>query len=232
MTDRTILVVGGTSGIGLELARDIVARGDRVVITGRDGDNCAEVAAGIGERASSVALDISEPESIAGQLAPLGQLHGLVLAAIERDANTVREYDIARARRLVTLKLIGYTEVVHALLPRMDEDASVVLFGGRAKDRPYPGSTTVSTVNGGVVGMVNSLVTELKPVRVNGLHPGIIGDSPYWASKPAAIEATLARTPTGRLASMADIVGAVDFLLTNRGVNGVQLDVDNGWLLL
>ena len=121
---------------------------------------------------------------------------------------------------------------MHALRPELHDESAVVIFGGRAKDRPYPGSTTVSTVNGGVVGMVNSLVTELEPIRVNALHPGIIGDSPYWASKPAAIEAALARTPTGRLASMADIVGAVDFLLTNRGVNGVQLDVDNGWLLM
>jgi len=122
---------------------------------------------------------------------------------------------------------------VHTLRPALHDDSAIVVFGGRAKDRPYPGSTTVSTVNGGVVGMVNSLVTELKPIRVNAVHPGIIGDSPYWAAKPAdVLEGYRSRTPTGRLASMADIVGAVDFLLTNRGVNGVQLYVDNGWLLM
>jgi NAD(P)-dependent dehydrogenase (short-subunit alcohol dehydrogenase family) len=234
MNDRTILVVGGTSGIGLELARDIVARGDRVVITGRDEDNCAEVAAGIGERASSVALDISEPESIAGQLAPLGQLHGLVLAAIERDANTVREYDIARARRLVTLKLIGYTEVVHALLDRLEPSRAtgIVLFGGRAKDLPYPGSTTVSTINGGVVGLTNTLALELAPIRVNSLHPGIIGDSPFWANKPeGTLDKYTTRTPGGELATMADVVDATQFLLRNQGVSGTSLYVDRGWRL-
>jgi NAD(P)-dependent dehydrogenase (short-subunit alcohol dehydrogenase family) len=234
MTDRTILVVGATSGIGLELARDIVARGDRVVITGRDRARTEEVAASIGERAGAIALDISEPEAIAEQLAPLGAVHGLVLAAIERDANTVRDYDIARARRLVTLKLIGYTEVVHALLDRLEpsRETGIVLFGGRAKDAPYPGSTTVSTINGGVEGLVRTLALELAPIRVNAIHPGIVGDSPFWASKPdGVLDGYTGRTPGGELATMADIVDATQFLLRNQGVSGTSLYVDRGWRL-
>lgn len=234
MTDRTILVVGATSGIGLELARDIVARGDRVVITGRDRARTEEVAASIGERAGAIALDISEPEAIAEQLAPLGAVHGLVLAAIERDANTVRDYDIARARRLVTLKLIGYTEVVHALLDRLEpsRETGIVLFGGRAKDAPYPGSTTVSTINGGVEGLVRTLALELAPIRVNAIHPGIVGDSPFWASKPdGVLDGYTSRTPGGELATMADIVDATQFLLHNQGVSGTSLYVDRGWRL-
>jgi NAD(P)-dependent dehydrogenase (short-subunit alcohol dehydrogenase family) len=232
MSERTVVVIGGTSGIGLEIARAVVARGDRVVLTGRDPDRAREVAASIGDRATGVAVDISEPESIAGSLAGIGAVHGLVLAAIERDANTVRDYDIARATRLVTLKLVGYTETVHTLLGRMEEtvDTGIVLFGGRAKDAPYPGSTTVSTINGGVVGLVHSLALELAPMRVNGLHPGIVGDSPFWAGKPEGVLAGYeSRTPGGALATMADIVGAAMFLLENRGVSGINLCVDRGW---
>jgi NAD(P)-dependent dehydrogenase (short-subunit alcohol dehydrogenase family) len=129
----------------------------------------------------------------------------------------------------VTQKLVGYTEVVHTLRPRLSQDGSIVIFGGRAKDRPYPGSTTVSTVNGGVMGLVNTLAVELAPIRVNAIHPGIVGDSPYWSGKP--LDAVVSRTPTGRLATMQDIVDAVVFLLTNPSVNGVNLDVDGGWLL-
>ncbi len=231
MTDRTIVVVGGTQGIGLEIAKDVVARGDRVVLTGRDQERATAVAASIGEAAAGVALDISEPETIATQLAGVGRVHGVVLAAIERDANSVRDYDIARARRLVTLKLVGYTETIHALLDRLEpsRDTGIVLFGGRAKDAPYPGSTTVATVNGGVTGLVNALALELAPIRVNAIHPGIIGDSPFWAGKSAAIEGNAARTPGGELATMADIVDAVQFLLRNRGVSAVNLHVDRGW---
>jgi NAD(P)-dependent dehydrogenase (short-subunit alcohol dehydrogenase family) len=157
-----------------------------------------------------------------------------VLAAIERDANTIREYDVARARRLVVLKLIGYTETVHVLSDRLTPtvDTGIVLFGGRAKDMPYPGSTTVSTINGGVEGLTNTLALELSPIRVNALHPGIIGDSPFWASKPAAVlDGYKARTPGGALATMADVVDATLFLLRNRGVSGTQLYVDRGWRL-
>ncbi len=233
MTGRTIVVVGGTQGIGLELSKDIIARGDSVVLTGRDPARAREVAASLGDAATGVGLDISEPETIAAQLAEVGPVGGLVLAAIERDANSVREYSIERARRLVTLKLIGYTETIHALLDRLEpsRDTGIVLFGGRAKDAPYPGSTTVATVNGGVMGLVNALALELAPMRVNAIHPGIIGDSPFWAEKPAAIEGYATRTPGGELATMADIVDAVQFLLRNRGVSAVNLHVDRGWRL-
>jgi NAD(P)-dependent dehydrogenase (short-subunit alcohol dehydrogenase family) len=153
----------------------------------------------------------------------------VVLSAVDRDQNTVADYDIAKAIRLVTMKLVGYTEVVHTLLDRLTDDASVVVFGGMAKERPYPGSTTVTSVNGGTVGLTRTLVEELRPRRTNSIHPGIVGDSPYWAGNPAAIERTSAATPTGRLATMQDIVGAVSFLLENPGVNGVDLIVDGGW---
>jgi NAD(P)-dependent dehydrogenase (short-subunit alcohol dehydrogenase family) len=229
----TTVVVGGTSGLGLEIARNRTAQGDDVVVTSRDSERASQVASSLGDRARGVVFDLAEPGSVAGAFAEVGKVDHLVLTAIERDANTLQSYDAAAAVHLVTLKLVGYTEVVHALRPALHDDSAIVIFGGRAKDRPYPGSTTVSTVNGGVVGMVNSLVTELKPIRVNAVHPGIIGDSPFWAAKPPEVlEGYRSRTPTGRLATMADIVGAVDFLLTNRGVNGLQLDVDGGWLLL
>jgi NAD(P)-dependent dehydrogenase (short-subunit alcohol dehydrogenase family) len=227
-----VLIVGGTSGIGLRLAERCAAAGERVVITGRDGGRAGVVAAGIRGEVSGLGLDLAVPAEIGGRLASVGGVSRLVLAAVERDANTVRGYDVAAAVRLVTLKLVGYSEVVHVLIDRLAEDASVVLFGGLAWRRPYPGSTTVSTVNGGVSGLVATLAVELAPVRVNALHPGVVGDSPEWVGKAAGVlEGLVARTPTGRLARMDDVVGAALFLLENPAVNGVNLEVDGGWLL-
>ena len=228
---RTV-VIGGTSGIGLEVARHRAGRGDEVVLTSRDPDRAAEVAASVGGSVSGIAVDLNETHALAAALAGVGEVDRLVVAAIERDQNTIADYDVDRATRLAVLKLVGYTEVIHSLLPRMNPDTSVVVFGGRAKDRPYPGSVTVSTVNGAVVGLVNALALEMAPIRVNALHPGIVGDSPFWAGKPEGVlEGYVSRTPTGRLASMEDIVGAVDFLLENRGVNATNLYVDGGWLV-
>lgn len=230
MSDRrSLVVVGGTSGIGLELARRAAANGDSVVVTGRDGDRAAAVAATLSGEVRGIAADLAHPEGLADQLAGIDAVDHLVLAAIDRDQNTAAGYDVDRARHLVTLKLVGYTEVVHRLLPALTAEAAIVLFGGLAKDRPYPGSTTVSTINGGVIGMVHTLAVELAPIRVNAVHPGIVGDSPFWAGKP--LDHVIARTPLRRLATMADVAGAVEFLLHNPSVTGVNLPVDGGWLL-
>jgi NAD(P)-dependent dehydrogenase (short-subunit alcohol dehydrogenase family) len=231
--DGSVVIVGGTRGIGLEIARHYAGRGHQVVVTGRDAARLRAATEELGDRAAGIELELTRPEGIAAALAGVGHVDHLVLAAIDRDDNTARDYDIARALRLVTLKLVGYTEVVHQLCPRMDADSSVVVFGGRAKDRPYVGAMTVATVNGGVSGMVRALGVELAPIRVNAIHPGIVGDSPFWSEKPdSVLEGFRARTPTGKLATMQDVVAAVVFLLENRSVNGVELDVDSGWLML
>ena len=156
-----------------------------------------------------------------------------MLAAIERDSNSVKDYDIAAAVRLVTLKVVGFTEVIHALLPRMGDDSAVLIYGGLARDRPYPGSTTVTTVNGAVTGLVRTLVIELAPRRVNALHPAIVGDSPQWIDMPEERhQALVQRTPIGRLVTMEEVVEASRFLLENRAMNGINLPVDGGWLCM
>ena len=232
MAEGAVVIVGGTSGLGRELARTYAESGRKVVVTGRDAERAGAIAEEIGGDTSGAAFDLAEPHAIAGSLNGVGSVDHIVLAAIERDTNSVREYDIERAIRLATLKLVGYTEVIHCLHPQLHDDSSVLLFGGLAKERPYPGSTTVTSVNGAVETMVRTLAIELAPVRVNALHPGIVGDSPYWEGNEAMLKAVKERTPTGRLVTMEDITGAARFLLENRSVNGVNLAVDGGWVML
>lgn len=226
------LIVGGTRGIGRRLAERYAERKGHVVITGRDRDQTETVAREIGAGTVGIALDLTEPTQIDSGLESVGTVDHVVLAAIERDSNSVREYDVDRAIRLATLKLVGYTEVVHCLCPRMHENTSVLLFGGLAKDRPYPGSTTVTSVNGAVTTMVRTLATELAPVRVNALHPGVVGDSPAWINATEFLASVKARTPTNRLVTMDEVTDAAHFLLENTAVNGVNLAVDGGWVLL
>jgi len=231
MANGSVVVVGGTRGLGLELARFYAGRGRDVVVTGRDQAAAEACAAEIGGSTRGIGLNLAEPHGIADRLSGVGDVEYLILAAIDRDANSVREYDVDAAMRLVTLKLVGYTEVVHVLLPRLRDDAAVLIFGGLARDRPYPGSTTVTTVNGGVAGLVRTLVIELAPLRVNALHPAIVGDSPQWRDMPPErFEALVRRTPTGRLVTMAQVVDASRFLLENGAMNGIELAVDGGWL--
>jgi len=223
------VVIGGTSGLGKEIARHYAGRGDQVVLSGRDAKLAEVVAKEIGGKSAGIAVDLNRPHELIEALAGVGPVKHLVLAAIDRDSNTVKEYDIDKAVALVVAKLVGYTEVVHALSDRLAENSSILLFGGQARERPYPGSTTVTTVNGGVTSLVRTLALQLAPIRVNALHPGIVGDSPFWSGKN--VDGAKSRTPGGRLVTMEDVTGAVVFLLENRGVNGVNLVVDGGWTL-
>ena len=233
MATGSVVVVGGTRGLGREVAQHYADAGREVVITGREQKACDGCAAEIGGATRAIAFDLAEPQSIAQRLGDVGDVQYVVLAAIERDSNSVREYNVAAALRLVTLKLVGYTEVIHALAPHLAADSSILIFGGLARDRPYPGSTTVTTVNGGVTGLVRTLVIELAPTRVNALHPAIVGDSPQWRDMPAERhDALVQRTPIGRLVTMAEVVEASRFLLENAAINGINLPVDGGWLCM
>jgi NAD(P)-dependent dehydrogenase (short-subunit alcohol dehydrogenase family) len=129
-----------------------------------------------------------------------GDVDQVVQTAIELGVNTLAEFDIEAATRAVTVKLVGYTEVVRVLRSRPTPDAAVVLFGELAKDRPYPSSTIVSAFNGGIATLVRTLAIELAPHRVNALHPGVVGDSPRWRDVPG--HPHVQRTPIGRLVTM------------------------------
>jgi NAD(P)-dependent dehydrogenase (short-subunit alcohol dehydrogenase family) len=231
--EGSAVIIGGTSGLGKELAQVLAARGDEVIITGRDAAKAQSVAKQVGGRTRGLAVDLATPEEIAGRLAEVGPVKNLIIGAIYRDDNSVRKFNVASAMKIMTVKLVGYAEVIHVLVPRFTPNASIVLFGGQAKERPYPGSTTVSTVNGGIATMVHTLAVELSPIRVNAIHPGIVGDSPAWAGRPPEVlERVRTRTPTGKLPTMTDVASAVIFLLENQSVNGVNLNVDGGWLLM
>jgi NAD(P)-dependent dehydrogenase (short-subunit alcohol dehydrogenase family) len=231
-TDGCVVVIGGTAGIGKELARHYAGTGRQTILTGREADRAAAVATEMGGMARGIGLDLAKPKTIRAALSSVGPVRYLAIVAIQRDDNTIRDFDIDRALELVTLKLVGFAEVVHVLLDRLSAESSIVLFGGQAKDRPYPGSTTVSTVNGGIAGLARTLAWELAPIRVNAIHPGITGDSPFWHGKPPAVlEGHLSKTITKKLATMDDVVDGTRFLLENPSVDGIDLVVDNGRLM-
>ncbi|ASY34026.1 MULTISPECIES: SDR family NAD(P)-dependent oxidoreductase [unclassified Streptomyces] len=252
-----VLIIGATQGTGRELAAAYLRDGANVVVTGREAKRAetvaAELTAEVVETAATVAghqpavandggpprlgvvtglaLDLSRPETVAAALTPVDQVDRLVLVGMVRDRNTLAGFDITTARQLAVTKVVGYTAVIAALAERLAPNAAVLLFGGGAKDYPYPGSTTLTAVNAAVTGMVRTLSIELAPVRVNAIHPGPIGDSPFWQGR-AELADTLAQfrseTLTGELGRMADIVDACRFLLENRLANGIDLSVDGG----
>ena len=220
--DGAVVIVGGTSGLGLRLAETYAARGRDVVITGRDADRCvrrspAGIAGRHGRRRSR--FDLAEPETIAA--APrAGRRRRPPRARRDRARREPRRASTtSRARlRLVTLKLVGYTEVVHTLAPR--------LAPGRV-DPPLRRAGAAPAVSGLDDGHDRERRrlrarrarwrVELAPIRVNA-HPSrhrrrlarVGGRSPRRSS------ATSARTPLGRTVTMDEIVGRLDLPARER----------------
>jgi NAD(P)-dependent dehydrogenase (short-subunit alcohol dehydrogenase family) len=225
----TSVIVGGSTGLGRTIASRLAARGDDVVITSRDASRANEIARDLGPTVRGLAVNLAAPDSIAAALVDIESVDNLVITAIAQSVTTVKDFDTKAAIESITVKLVGYIETVRVLRDRFTPSASVVLFGGLAKDRPYPTSTMVTTFNAGVTGLVKTLAIELAPHRVNAIHPGLVGDSPKWLNADTSFAES--RTPIGRLVTMDEIADATEFLLGNGGVNGVDLNIDGGVLL-
>lgn len=223
-------MVGGSSGLGHAIAQRAADRGDAVVITSRDKTKAHAVAVEIGGATSGIVLDLASPDTIEQALAGITDVDHVVISAIEQTTNTIANFDIAEAIKSLTIKLVSYAEVVRVLHARFRPGAAVVLFGGLAKERPYPGSTMVTTINAGVSGLTRTLAREIAPFRVNALHPGLVGDSPKWIDH-ATTHPAVARTPIGRLITTDEVADATEFLLRNGGMNGQDLHLDGGWLI-
>jgi NAD(P)-dependent dehydrogenase (short-subunit alcohol dehydrogenase family) len=228
-----VFIVGGASGLGFALAEAAYALGCPVTIAGRGADRAADRATKIGPTVRGVHLDLEDSGSIASALAGNEPIDHLVLTPIHAGSQTIRDFDVAVAIHAVRIKIVGYLEVVHAALPRLKPTSTITLFGGLAKANPYPGSTLVSALNGAIVGMTRTLAVELSPIRVNGISPCVVDDSPRWqeriaAGAGAAVDAFRSRSPAQRLASTEDIVQGVFFLMNNRATNGIDLEIDGG----
>jgi NAD(P)-dependent dehydrogenase (short-subunit alcohol dehydrogenase family) len=228
-----VFVVGGTSGLGLSIAQAADALGANVTIAGRGTERAAALAKSISSRAHGVHIDLEDSNSIHRALEGGDPIDHLILTPIYGGNQSIKDFNAEEAYRAARVKIVAFAEIVNKALPRLRPTSSIVLFGGLAKANPYPGSTMVSIVNGGMIGMARTLAVELAPIRVNGISPGLVADSPRWQKRiqegaASLVEAWRSRTPARRLATTDDIVHGVFFLLDNRAANGIDLELDGG----
>jgi NAD(P)-dependent dehydrogenase (short-subunit alcohol dehydrogenase family) len=232
-----VVIVGGTSGLGFSIAQAADALGAKVTIAGRGRERAAELARSIGPRAAGLHIDLEDSSSIEAALADGEPIDHLVLTPVYGVNQSIKDFKVEEALRAARIKIVAFAEIVSKALPRLKPTSSIVLFGGAAKARPYPGSTMITIVNGGMIGMARTLAIELAPIRVNGISPGLVEDSPRWQKRiqegaGPAVEAARSRTPTRRLPTTVDIVHGVFFLMDNRAANGIDLELDGGTLLV
>jgi len=232
-----VVIIGGTSGLGFSIAQAADALGAKVTIAGRGAERAAEIARSIGPRAAGLHIDLEDSESIDRALAEGEPIDHLVLTPNHFADQSIKDFKIEDAARAARIKIVAFAEIVSKALPRLKPTSSIVLFGGAAKARPYPGGTMIAIVNSGMIGMARTLAVELAPIRVNGISPALVEDSPRWRKRiqegaGPAVEAIRARTPSGRLPMTEDIVHGVFFLMDNRAANGIDLELDGGVLLV
>jgi len=233
IADQHVIVIGGSSGIGLGVARAARDSGATVTIVGRSAERLAAAAAAL-DGVHSVSADATIEADVQRLFAELPPAHHVVVTAVQGHYQPIRELDLGGARRLIESKLVAALHVAkHA---RLTAGGSLVLTSGIASDRPLLGGSVVAAVNGALESLVLGLALELAPVRVNALSPGWI-DTPVWdkiagAAKAERFAAHARRLPVGRIGAPADIAHAAIFLMENGFTTGEVLHVDGGHLLV
>lgn len=230
LSSSHVLVFGGSSGIGLGIARQSLARGASVTLASRSPEKLTRAAAALaaGERVTTAQVDVSDEPAVRDLLAHRPVDH-IVLSTIDGAYGPIRAMEVANARRVIDSKLMGLLLLAkHAALP---PHGSLTVLSGIAADRPMAGGAVVCAVNGALHAVVRALAIELSPCRVNALSPGWV-DTPAWdrfGADKARLHAERARSlPAKRIGTVDDLAHAALYLIENQFTTGEVLHVDGG----
>lgn len=242
MTNQHVLVIGGSSGMGLALAGALLETGRRVTIAGRSTARLATATAHLAalpvpsSLLAAVAVDVSVEEEVAA-LAGDAYSHVVVTAADAAGAYApLPDFTLDAARTVLATKVLGPWLVAKHLGTALPPGGSLTFTSGIAAYRPGPGSSMIATANGALESLARSLALELAPARVNVVSPGWV-DTPIWdtlagATKTDRLSAMASRLPAGRVGTPADIARAFLAVLDNGFMTGTVLHVDGGHRLV
>jgi NAD(P)-dependent dehydrogenase (short-subunit alcohol dehydrogenase family) len=241
LLDKKIVIVGGSSGIGLGVAASALERGADVVIVGRSPSklNAAQRALGAANgRIRGLAADMTQEAEIARLFAEIGAFDHLVATAGGAPpGDPIDRTDVESVRHFVDSKLIGAFLLAKHAVRFLARGGSMTFTSGINKDRPpVPGGSVVSAIAGSFSYFARALSLELGPTRVNVVSPGWV-DTPLFdalagEAKRSLFEAMAARLPAGRIATPADIAPAYLFAMESEFITGQTLHIDGGQSLV
>ncbi len=233
------MIIGGGSGMGLALARTLLAESMDVTIVGRSADRltaaCTELEQTARGRIGSVPADVGREEDVAGLFARVRRVDHVVVTAADATGVYGRTADVAAAtaRTVVDTKVLGAWLVGKYASGRVT--GSITYTSGINAYRPNGSNTVVAAANGALASLAYGLAIELAPVRVNVISPGWV-DTPIWdqlgVDKEAAFAELAGRLPARRIGTPDDIAQAFVSVMRNAFITGTVLHVDGGHRLV
>ncbi|MFF8726443.1 SDR family oxidoreductase [Streptomyces sp. NPDC015171] len=234
---QRVVVIGGTSGIGLAVAEGAAREGAEAVVASRRPESVAAALKRLPDTARGQTLDATDEDAVRGFFAQLSAFDHLVYTAGESLLlEPLAETSPARARRFLDTRLWGAYAAVKYAVGSIRPGGSVVLTTGTAGRRPMPGSSAASALCGAMDALTRALAVELAPVRVNAVSPGVVRTE-LWRELPEAERERLFRSsaeslPVGRVGEPADVAEAYLYLMRNGYSSGSTVVVDGGGLLV
>ncbi|HEY3147980.1 MAG TPA: SDR family oxidoreductase [Dongiaceae bacterium] len=226
-----IVIVGGTSGIGLAAARQLAGYGAEIIIAGRDEAKLRRALSEIGHGAAGRTVDAGDPAALKTFFSSLGPVDHLVLTLSGGEgAGPLKELDLAKLRTGFEAKFWAHIAAAQAALPYVK--GSITFVTAASAGGHLPGTAGLAAINGALDAMVPVLAVELKPLRVNAVSPGAI-DTPWWDKWPTDQKAALfnqiaATSPVGRVGKPEDVADAIAFVVRNSFVTGQVIQCDGG----
>ncbi|QQQ73791.1 SDR family oxidoreductase [Saccharothrix sp. 6-C] len=235
-----VLVIGGSSGMGLATARLLLDQDAVVTIAGRSADRLAAAARDLGdhERLRTAVVDVAREDDVRRLVRDAGPLDHVVVTAVDAtDAYfPIADFALEHARAVIDTKLLGPWLVAKHAAPRVRPGGSITFTSGIAAYRPGTGASVLGAANGALEALARALALELAPVRVNVVSPGWV-DTPVWdelagPAKAERLAAMAARLPVGRIGVPEDLAEAFVAVQRNRFMTGSVLHVDGGHRLV
>ncbi|MGJ4858983.1 SDR family oxidoreductase [Labrys sp. La1] len=236
LTGQKIIVVGGSSGIGLGVAKASLESGAEVLIVGRSPGRlqAAERSLDAGRRVRSFAADMTDEAGLARLFQEAGAFDHLVsTAGTPPPGDPIGRTDMETVRCFVDNKLIGAVMLAKHAVATLRRGGSMTFTSGINKDRPpVPGGAVVSAIAGSFGFFARALALELAPTRVNIVSPGWV-DTPMWdeivgEAKSDFFAGMAGRLPVGRIAKPADIAPAYLYLMESAFTTGETIHIDGG----